>query len=144
MTDREKVISTLEEIKTQTAEIGLDSAVIGMNDMAFTISRILENKIAMAENNGNNALIVTLEVLKEIIAVLKDQEERLAIVLEGQKEIKLHKKHVITWKRDDEFTTRKLYEAVCETLMDEGELVITRIDDHEKVDFTFYVTHEVT
>lgn len=26
--DREKVISTLEEIKTQTAEIGLDSAVI--------------------------------------------------------------------------------------------------------------------
>lgn len=28
MSDREKVISTLEEIKTQTAEIGLDSAVI--------------------------------------------------------------------------------------------------------------------
>lgn len=28
MTDREKVISTLEEIKTQTAGIGLDSAVI--------------------------------------------------------------------------------------------------------------------
>lgn len=28
MHDREKVISTLEEIKTQTAEIGLDSAVI--------------------------------------------------------------------------------------------------------------------
>lgn len=26
--DREKVVSTLEEIKTQTAEIGLDSAVI--------------------------------------------------------------------------------------------------------------------
>lgn len=26
--DREKVISTLEEIRTQTAEIGLDSAVI--------------------------------------------------------------------------------------------------------------------
>ena len=59
------------------------------------------------------------------------------------KEIKLHKKHVITWKRDDEFNMRKLYEAVCETLMYEGELVITRIDDHEKVDFTFYVTHEV-
>lgn len=28
MSDREKVISTLEDIKTQTAEIGLDSAVI--------------------------------------------------------------------------------------------------------------------
>ena len=28
MPDREKVISTLEEIKTQTDEIGLDSAVI--------------------------------------------------------------------------------------------------------------------
>ncbi len=28
MTDRENVISTLEDIKTQTAEIGLDSAVI--------------------------------------------------------------------------------------------------------------------
>ena len=67
--------------------------------------------------------------------MLKEQEK---------KEIKLHKKHVITWKRDDEFTMRKLYEAVCETLMDEGELVIVRIDDHEKVNFTFYVTHEVT
>ena len=67
--------------------------------------------------------------------LLKEQEK---------KEIKLHKKYVITWKRDDVFTTRKLYEAVCETLMDEGELVINRIDDHEKVDFTFYVTHEDT
>lgn len=28
MSDREKVISTLEDIKKQTAEIGLDSAVI--------------------------------------------------------------------------------------------------------------------
>ena len=71
----------------------------------------------------------------DAITLLKEQEK---------KEIKLHKKHVITLKRDDEFTTRKLYEAVCETLMDEGELVIVRIDDHEKVDFTFYVTHEDT
>ena len=67
------------------------------------------------------------------LALLKEQE---------QKEIKLHKKHVITLKRDDEFTMRKLYEAVCETLLDEGELIIVRIDDHEKVDFTFYVTQE--
>ena len=67
-----------------------------------------------------------------VCELLKEQEK---------KEIKLHKKHVITWKRDDEFTTKKLYEVVCETLMDEGELVIVRIDDHEKVDFTFYVTN---
>ena len=67
--------------------------------------------------------------------LMKEQEK---------KEIKLHKKHVITWKRDDEFTMRKLYEAVCETLMDKGELVIVRMDDNEKVDFTFYVTHEDT
>ena len=72
---------------------------------------------------------------KDAITLLKEQ---------GKKEIKLHKKYVITWRRDDEFTMRKLYEAVCETLMDEGELVIVRIDDHEKVDFTFYVTHEDT
>lgn len=56
-----------------------------------------------------------------------------------KKEIKLHKKHVITWKRDDEFTMRKLYETICETLLDEGELFIARTDDHEKVDFVFYV-----
>lgn len=71
----------------------------------------------------------------DAITLLKEQ---------GKKEIKLHKKYVITWRRDDEFSMRKLYEAVCETLMDEGELVIVRIDDHEKVDFTFYVTHEDT
>lgn len=74
-------------------------------------------------------------LIHDALALLKEQEK---------KEIKLHKKHVITWKRDDEFTMRKLYEAICETLMDEGELVIVRIDDHEKVDFTFYVTHEDT
>lgn len=62
--------------------------------------------------------------------LLKEQEK---------KEIKLRKKHVITWKRDDEFTMRKLYEEICETLLDEGELLIARTDDHEKVDFVFYV-----
>ena len=73
--------------------------------------------------------------LSDALALLKEQKK---------KQITLHKRHVITWKRDDEFTMRKLYEAVCETLMDEGELVIVRIDDHEKVSFTFYVTHEDT
>lgn len=74
------------------------------------------------------------ENLKEdVIAMLKEPEK---------KQITLHKRHVITWKHDDEFTTRKLYEAVCETLMDEGELVIVRTDDHEKVNFVFYVVKD--
>ena len=76
-----------------------------------------------------------LLLCSDALALLKEQEK---------KEIKLHKKHVITWKRDDEFTMRKMYEAVCETLMDEGELVINRMDDHEEVNFTFYVTQEDT
>ena len=56
-----------------------------------------------------------------------------------KKRIILHKKHVITWNRNDEFSMRKLYEAICETLLDEGELFITRTDNHEKVAFVFYV-----
>ena len=63
--------------------------------------------------------------------LLKEQEK---------KQITLHKKHVITWRRNDAFSMRKLYEAICETLLDEGELFIARTDDHEKVDFVFYVT----
>ena len=47
MPDREKVIGTLEEIKTQTAEIGLDSAVIAH------------------------------EFIDKIIALLKEQEDGL-------------------------------------------------------------------
>ena len=69
-------------------------------------------------------------MLQDALALLKEQEK---------KQITLHKKHVITWKRDDVFNMRKLYEAVCETLLDEGELIIARTDDHEKVDFVFYV-----
>lgn len=65
------------------------------------------------------------------IALLKEQEK---------KQIILHKKHTITWGRNDEFSMRKLYEAICETLIDEGELFVARADDHEKVDFVFYVT----
>lgn len=63
--------------------------------------------------------------------LLKEQEK---------KQITLHKKHVITWGRNDEFSIRKLYEAICETLLDEGELLVERTDDHEKVCFVFYVT----
>lgn len=45
-----------------------------MTDMAYIVNRTLETKIAIAENNGNNDLIVTIDVLKEILALLKEQE----------------------------------------------------------------------
>lgn len=70
------------------------------------------------------------QLYHDALSLLKEQEE---------KRITLHKKHVITWSRTDEFSMRKLYETICETLLDEGELVIARTDDHEKVDFVFYV-----
>ena len=81
------------------------------------------------ECNLNGGLIGNCPY-KGILLLLKEQEK---------KRIKLHKKHVITWSRNDEFSMRKLYEAVCETLLDEGELFIARTDNHEKVDFVFYV-----
>lgn len=70
-------------------------------------------------------------IAKDAIELLKEQEK---------KQITLHKKHVITWGRDNEFSMRKLYEAICEILLDEGELFIARTDEHEKVDFVFYVS----
>ena len=45
-----------------------------MNDMAYIVSRTLEHKIAIAENNDQNTMIVTLNVLKEIIDLLKENE----------------------------------------------------------------------
>ena len=83
------------------------------------------------KNHKGEQLLLEYTAVEDLLALLKEQ---------GKKEITLHKKHVITWKRDDEFTMRKLYEAICETLLDEGELFIARTDDHEKVDFVFYVT----
>ena len=79
----------------------------------------------------NDPSSCSLSMMADALALLKEQEK---------KRITLHKKHVITWSRTDEFSMRKLYEAVCETLLDEGELFIARTDDHEKVDFVFYVT----
>ena len=79
------------------------------------------------EGYGNDCEI---RLAKDALVLLKEQEK---------KRIMLHKKHVITWSRSDEFSMRKLYEAICETLLDEGELFIERTDDHEKVDFVFYV-----
>lgn len=45
-----------------------------MTDRAYIISRTFENKIAMAENNGVDALLVSLDVLKEILSLLKEQD----------------------------------------------------------------------
>jgi len=73
------------------------------------------------------------DAVDDAIALLKEQEK---------KRIALHKNHVITWRRNDEFSMGKLYEAICETLLDEGELFVARTDNHEKVDFVFYVAED--
>lgn len=75
-------------------------------------------------------IFMTVDEAEDIVVLLKEQEK---------KRITLQKKHVITWGRNDEFSMRKLYEAICETLLDEGELFIARTDNHEKVEFVFYV-----
>jgi hypothetical protein len=89
-----------------------------------------------------NDVLALLKEQQQQIWELQDQVEYLTDKLKEQKkkQITLHKKHVITWGRNDEFSMGKLYEAICETLLDEGELFIARTDDHEKVDFVFYVT----
>ena len=46
-------------------------------------------------------------------------------------------KSVIRLKRNDEFSMRKLYESICEELIDSGKLEISREDDHEEVRFTW-------
>ena len=48
---------------------------VGMTDRAYIVSRTLEDKIAIAENNDQNTLIVTLDVLKNILAMLKEQQQ---------------------------------------------------------------------
>ena len=49
---------------------------VGMTDReyAYIVSRTLENKIAFAESYNQNTLLVTLGVLKDILALLKEQE----------------------------------------------------------------------
>lgn len=102
-----------------------------MPDREKVINELVEHIESALDVDSDFIYCVRTDLLQYTVALLKEQEK---------KEIKLHKKHVITWKRDDKFTMKKLYEAICETLLDEGELFIARIDDHEKVDFTFYVT----
>ena len=57
--------------------------------------------------------VVFQPVLRDALSLLKEQEK---------KQITLNKKHVITWRRNDEFSMRNLYEAICETLLNDGEL----------------------
>lgn len=51
-----------------------------MLDRTYIIGRTLEDKIAIAENIGQNTMIVTLDVLKEILALLKEQEREIAFL----------------------------------------------------------------
>ena len=43
-----------------------------MTDMAYIVIRMLEDKIAIAKNTNQNIIFVTLNVLDEILALLKD------------------------------------------------------------------------
>ena len=95
-----------------------------------TMIHAMELRVRIAKRNHQAFVDLPFEMVGNVIALLKEQEK---------KQITLHKKHVITWRRSDEFSMKKLYEAICETLLDEGELFIARTDDHEKVDFVFYV-----
>lgn len=65
----------------------------------------------------------------------KEQEKKL---------IKLHKKHTFTFRRNDIFSMWRVYEKICETLMDERKLVISRTDDHEKVNFVWEIREDDT
>ena len=47
------------------------------NGYARIVSRTLENKIAFAESYNQNTLLVTLDVLKDILALLKEQEKEI-------------------------------------------------------------------
>lgn len=46
-----------------------------MTDWAHNFTRTLESKIKIAENNDQNILFVTLDVMKEILALLKEQQK---------------------------------------------------------------------
>ena len=48
-----------------------------MSDRAYIVSRTLENKIAIAENNDLNTVLVSLIMMKEILAILKDQKDTI-------------------------------------------------------------------
>lgn len=69
-----------------------------MTDRVYIVSRTLEDKIAIAENNDQNVLFVTIGVLKEILALLKEQEEKIC----SAKEIAMDESTNATWREDSE------------------------------------------
>ena len=113
MTDREKVIKGLEILINGCEYIHCDECCFYISTKPL--------RCGLREE----------QIKEDALAMLKEQEK---------KQITLHKKHVVTLNRNDMFSMRNLYEAICEELLDEGELFIARTDDHEKVDFVFYVT----
>lgn len=52
-------------------------------EYAYIVRRTIENKIAFAENNDQNTLLVTLDVLKDILDLLKEKEPKPPIVHEN-------------------------------------------------------------
>lgn len=125
MPDREKVISEFEDFvksfskRNDTYYKGLFVSVLDLLKEQQDEIYALQVELASAD-----------ELAEGYAELLKEQEK---------KQITLQKKHVITWSRNDELSMKKLYEAICETLLDEGELFIERTDDNEKVELVFYV-----
>ena len=48
---------------------------VGLTDWVYNAIRTLEDKIAIAENNDQNTLLVTLDAMKEILSMLKEQQK---------------------------------------------------------------------
>ena len=58
---------------------------------------------------------------------------------EEKKEIKVQKRHTITFHRNDLFSWAGIYESIVRTLIDENVLSISRHDDGNKVEFTWFL-----
>lgn len=80
-----------------------------MNDRACIVSRTLENKIAIAENNNQNTLLVTLDVLKEILALLKEQDDMGKELTDAMELI--HKKNERIKKLEEQMETLTRWRA---------------------------------
>ena len=102
-----------------------------INELRSIKTYLASQAIETTDSFAREGFIESQKDIDDAIALLKEQEK---------KPIKVHKKHVISCKRNDVFTMRHVYEAVCQTLLEEGELIIGQTDDHEKVEFVFYVT----
>ena len=82
--DREKVISTLEEIKTQTAEIGLDRAVIAHKFIDEILALLKEQEDLGTELTNAVELIHKKNV--QIEKLLKKQEPKQIVRMQVKRE----------------------------------------------------------